>query len=136
MAWTPTSAKTWEWLKVAWFQSASVALWQVSQVVAKPAVECFGFVVASYWGLWQPTQSRGVPVKTLFLWQAAQGCVLWTPTSGKTGAWLNVAWFQSASVALWQVSQAVPNPAAECFGLVVASYRGLWQPKQSRGVPA
>ncbi len=28
MLWTPTSGKTWVWLKVAWFQLASVALWQ------------------------------------------------------------------------------------------------------------
>ncbi len=61
MLWTPTSAKTWVWLKTPWFQSASVALWQVSQVVGKPAAECFGLVVASYFGLWQPKQSFGVP---------------------------------------------------------------------------
>ncbi len=49
------------WLKTPWFQFASVALWQFWQVIGKPDVECFGFVVASYSGLWQPKQSRDVP---------------------------------------------------------------------------
>ncbi len=51
LAWGPLVIGNQVWLKVPWSQLPSVALWQVSQVVGKPAVECFGLVVASYSGL-------------------------------------------------------------------------------------
>ena len=45
MLWTPARGKV-VWLKRPWLQRESELLWQESQVVGKPAVECFGLVVA------------------------------------------------------------------------------------------
>ena len=51
--WTPTRAKNWEWLKVAGDHAGEAGLWQVWQVVGKPAARWLGFVVAVYFALWQ-----------------------------------------------------------------------------------
>ena len=58
--------------------------------------------------------------------QARPTCL---PTSGKGNAeWLTVA--PSQFVVEWQSEQSCGNPAAECFGLVVAWYVARWQDAQ------
>jgi hypothetical protein len=54
-------------------------------------------------------------------WHDAHGAVACRPRSGNV-EWLNVPWFHDVSVALWQVSHVVGNPAAWWFGFVVAWY--------------
>jgi hypothetical protein len=51
------------------------------------------------------------------------------PTSGKGSVeWLKVA--PSQFVVEWHTEQSCGNPAAECFGLVVAWYVARWQDAQ------
>ena len=45
------------------------------------------------------------------MWQSAHGPLCGPLVIGNP-AWLNLPWFQLVSVALWQVSQVVGNPAA------------------------
>ena len=105
------------WSKVAGVQPFVV--WQVAQVVGKPAATWFGFLVAWYFAWWQETQSVGVPVYFPPTWHCAHGTCWCAPVSGnRVLLWSKVAGLQPFVV--WQLAQVMGKPAATWFGFLVA----------------
>lgn len=103
------SGKLAGWMKFAPCQPA--VLWQVLQLVEKPAAAWFGLVVAWKSGRWQLTQSVERPVNTPgVVWHSLQLTLPWPAVSGKLAGCTNEAGVQDTGV--WQRLQPCVSPRA------------------------
>jgi hypothetical protein len=106
------------WSKLAGFHA--LVLWQVWQVVPKPAAAWFGLVVAAYLAWWHERQSLGIAVYRPPGWHFAQSVRSCAPVSEKRVLlWSKFAGFHAP--VLWQSAHCVENREAAWFGFVVAA---------------
>src|SRR5207253_9604394 len=78
LTWNPVSGNL---VSVLWSNFAPaqpVVLWQVAQVVGKPAVLWFGFAVRSEERRVGEAQSFGVPASLPLIWHCWQGMLSWS----------------------------------------------------------